>query len=55
MARLETERGKLSAVLANGYSIEAQKRLGEVEKKLARAEAEWLHLQEEWEASSITT
>ena len=51
VARLEKERDALRLTLATSYDPDTQKRLGQIEKDLAAAEAAWTHLMEEWEAA----
>ena len=51
VARLEKARDTLRLALATSYDPDTQKRLGQIEKDLAAAEAAWTHLMEEWEAA----
>jgi len=51
VARLEKARDALRLILATSYDPDTQKRLGQIEKDLAAAEAAWTHLMEEWEAA----
>ena len=50
VARLEKARDALRLTLATSYDPDTQKRLGQIEKDLAAAEAAWTRLMEEWEA-----
>jgi ATP-binding cassette subfamily F protein 3 len=51
VATLEKDRAALHAALAARYDAETQKRLGQLDKELAEAEAEWTRLMEAWEAA----